>query len=580
MSAADESRWVVRLDGGAMPDRALVGGKAWSLARMRALGLTVPPAFAITTEACLAYLGQGRYPDGLAKEIAQGLVWLEAETGREFGSADKPLLLSVRSGAAISMPGMMDTVLNLGIDDVTQAALAQETGLDGFAKDTHRRFLELYAAIVLKVPVELSPDDAPDAWRAAIAAHGPVVPDSANGCLESAVRAVFDSWNTRRAKRYREHNGIPHDLGTAVTIQAMVFGNLDEESGTGVLFSRNPLTGERKPYGEYLPHAQGEDVVSGKFTPLPLEAMSELQPAAHEALLAASEQLEREHKDMQDIEFTVQTGKLYLLQSRPAKRAAEAAVRSAVEMVDEGLIDIDTALSRVSPDQVKALLLPRLAEGATDGATVEASGEGACPGVAIGIVVTDPDEAERRAAAGEDLVLLRATTSPDDIHGMIAARAIVTEQGGSTSHAAVVSRALGRPCVVGVGADSGLQAGSRVTVDGGNGRVYLGALDVRRPSERADPRLNRLIGWARERAPIRIVAPAEAPGTEAGVDIDALLKGGEPEELTRLLSGVATARGTALADPVAARIAVDQGVQTIVTDPVLPALLAVRRVAA
>jgi pyruvate,orthophosphate dikinase len=560
------TQWTVRLDGSTLPDKALIGGKAWSIARMRGMGLPVPPAFVITTKACLAFLEAGAFPEGLEAEIEAGLAWLNDATGRTFGGAEKPLLLSVRSGAAISMPGMMDTVLNLGIDDAAEAALAAESGLADFARDTHRRFLELYASIVLKTPVELAHDGSPADWRAAVS-----VPATPRECLTGAVRAVFESWNTRRAKKYRDHNNIPHDMGTAVTIQAMVFGNLDERSGTGVLFSRNPLTGEPLPYGEYLPRAQGEDVVSGKFTPLALEAMQSLEPEAHAALLAACAQLEREHRDIQDIEFTVQTGILYLLQSRSAKRAPDAAVRAAVDMVGEGLIDIDQALSRVSSEQVRALLLPRLGDGAQD-APVIAQGEGACPGVACGVVVTDPDEAERRAAAGEAIILVRATTSPDDIHGMIAAKAVVTEQGGSTSHAAVVSRALGRPCVVGVGA--GPTAGEIVTVDGEAGRVYAGELPVEMPDEGSDARLAQLIVWARERSPVRVLRPADAADVENIVDIDAQWAGGEPDALPALLHGAAAARGSALANPDNARLARAQGVRTIVTEPVLPALLA------
>ncbi|NWK94426.1 pyruvate, phosphate dikinase [Sphingobium lactosutens] len=562
------SNWTVLLDGTSLPDRSLIGGKAWSIARMRGMDLPVPPAFVITTQACNAYLAQGDFPEGLEAEIEAGLQWLDAATGRSFGGMDRPLLLSVRSGAAISMPGMMDTVLNLGIDDAAEAALAAESGLPDFARDTHRRFLELYASIVLKNPVELDHEAMPADWRGQVD-----VPATPRECLTGAVRAVFDSWNTRRAKKYREHNNIPHDMGTAVTIQAMVFGNLDERSGTGVLFSRNPLTGEALPYGEYLPRAQGEDVVSGKFTPLALDAMHDCEPAAHATLLDASARLEREHRDMQDIEFTVQSGTLYLLQARSAKRAPDAAVRAAVEMVGEGLIDIDQALARVSPEQVRALLLPRLG-GEVQDAAVVAQGEGACPGVACGTVVTDPDEAERRAAAGEAVILVRATTSPDDIHGMIAAKAVVTEQGGSTSHAAVVSRALGRPCVVGVGDGNGPQLGALVTVDGETGRVYAGELPVEMPDEAKDARLTQLIEWARDRSPVRVLRPADAAGLDGVVDIDALWSGGEPDELPALLHGAAAARGATLANPDTARLARAQGVRTIVTEPVLPALLA------
>ena len=567
------SRWTILLDGSGLPDRGTIGGKAWSIARMAALGLDVPPAFVITTGACLAYLEGGSFPEGLLAEIEAGLAWLEQRTGRGFGNGERRLLLSIRSGAAVSMPGMMDTVLNLGIDDGGEAALAAETGLPDFARDTHRRFLELYSAIVLKVPMELDAKAPPSEWRAGITAAGGSLPGDVRAQLLGAVQAVFDSWNTRRARRYRDHHNIPHDMGTAVTVQAMVFGNLDENSGTGVLFSRNPLQGDPVPYGEYLPRAQGEDVVSGKFTPLSLAAMHDHVPEAHTALLAASDLLERENGDVQDIEFTVESSKLYLLQSRSAKRAPAAAVRIAVDMVDEGRIDPATALSRISAEQVATLLLPRLAMGATDGAELIAQGEGACPGAATGVLVADSDEAERRAAAGEAVVLVRATTSPDDVHGMISARAVVTEQGGSTSHAAVVSRALGRPCVVGVGAGAVARAGQVVTVDGATGRVYAGALATEVPLESDHGQLARLIGWARERSPIVVMTPQEAGDAVRGVDVDLLLAEGAPEEIEAALSGHAVAHGSGLANADIARAARRAGVTTMITEPVLPALL-------
>lgn len=486
------SQWTLQLDGKALPDRNAVGGKAWSIARMLSLGLNVPPAFVVTTSACNAYQGHGM-PEGLEAEIDAGLVWLEAETGRTFGNGASPLLLSVRSGAAISMPGMMDTVLNLGISDSTQHALAAESGQSAFARDTHHRFLELYRAIVLK-----GDEAAP-------------VPASPREQLTAAIQAVFDSWNSRRARKYRQHNGIDDALGTAVTIQAMVFGNLDDDSGTGVLFSRNPLTGERAVFAEYLPKAQGEDVVSGKFTPLPFETLKQRVPDAHALLLAASERLELDSRDMQDIEFTVQKGELFLLQVRSAKRAPLAAVRCAVEMASEGLIDVKEALKRVSREQTAELLRPLLAASATDDLTPLASGESACPGVASGIAVTSADEAEKRGAAGEDVVLLRQTTSPDDVHGMIAARAIVTAHGGATSHAAVVSRALGRPCVVGCGDGVMSLAGKLLTVDGA-GQVWAGVLPLKVPSADSNPHLSQLLAWAREAGETKFDA---APDSEA-----------------------------------------------------------------
>ena len=472
------SNWITALDGNTLPDRALIGGKAWSIARMIALGLPVPPAFVVTTRACNAYLANGTMPDGLEAELHAAMQGLEAATGRTFGRGDRPLLVSVRSGAPISMPGMMDTVLNLGISTETGEALGRECVDPAFAADVHHRFRELYASVVVN------------------ADHG--VTDPAVHLIE-AVKAVFESWNSRRARRYRSHHGIPDDLGTAVTIQAMVFGNLDAASGTGVLFSRNPLSGERLPYGEFLARAQGEDVVSGKFTPEGLDAMHRLVPDAHDALLAASDILERENAEMQDIEFTVQSGKLFLLQSRTGKRAPPAAVRIAVDMCEEGLIDRATALGRVTAEQAHLLLAPRLAEGAAEAATLLASGEAACPGVGVGVIVTDSDEAESRAQAGEQVVLARPTTSPEDVHGMLCAKAVITETGGSTSHAAVVSRALGKPCIVGCGGGA-LDAlkGRTVTVDGSSGRIFDGALAVVAPDERADPWLAKLADWARE----------------------------------------------------------------------------------
>ena len=539
---------------------------------MLALGLNVPPAFVVTTQACNAYLADGATPGGLEGEIDAGLAWLESKTGREFGRGPSRLLLSVRSGAAVSMPGMMDTVLNLGVDADGEAALAAETGSAAFAHDTHRRFHDLYAAIVLHAECGAL-DPAADAavWRAQIeAAAGAPMPTAPREQLSAAVAAVFDSWNTRRAKRYRQHNGIPDDLGTAVTIQAMVFGNLDAASGTGVLFSRNPLTGDPAPFGEYLPRAQGEDVVSGRFTPLPLDAMREHAPAALDGLLAASRKLERHQTDIQDIEFTVQRGELFLLQSRSAKRSAQAAVRAAVDMVDEGLIDIDTALRRVTAEQAAALLRPALDAAAVAAAEVLAHGESACPGAAVGVAVGDPDEAERRAAAGEAVILVRQTTSPDDIHGMIAARGVVTAQGGATSHAAVVSRALGRPCVVGAGEATMALVGRTVTVDGG-GLVYAGLLTLVVPDEAADPRLARLAAWAGGRSPVQVSDGEPAPdATEITAD-QAL----DPEDLANALAGHRAVRGAALAAPHVASAAARAGVKVIYTRPTLPALLAV-----
>ena len=569
--------WVLSLDGAALPDRALIGGKAGGIAVMRHAGLPVPPAFVVTTEACCAYLAEGALPDGLADELRVGIAMLEAETGRRFGASERPLLLAVRSGAAISMPGMLDTVLNLGIDEAVEAALADESGDAAFARDTHRRFHEMYARIVLKAGIDgLPPEGSLAEWRAAVAeaeATGSV-PEAPADQLLGAVRAVFDSWNGRRARRYRKHHGLADDAGTAVTVQAMVFGNLGENSGTGVLFSRNPLSGAPEPYGEYLACAQGEDVVSGRRTPQGLDALASSLPDAHAALTRAARKLETLNRDVQDIEFSIQEGALYLLQTRNAARAPAAAIRIAVDLVNEGMISTDEALARVSANQVRALLMPRLADGAAESAPLLAKGEGASPGVGIGNVVLDADAAEARGAAGEDVVLVRPTTSPDDVHGMVAARAVVTETGGATSHAAVVSRSLGVPCVVGCGEGVGAAlAGREVTVDGKAGQVFDGAEPVSVPEETDDPYLRRVTEWARAAAPIAVYRWDDlAPG--GAVDLDRLPGGEDPECLPALLAGAPGARGGALASDAGVASAVAAGLDFIVVRHALPALLA------
>ena len=573
--------WTIGLNGEEAPGRHLIGGKAWSVARMQALGLNVPPAIVITTRACAAFIA-GRETPGLEDEIAAGVAWLEERTGRRFGAGPRPLLVSVRSGAPVSMPGMMDTVLNLGINDETEAALAKECGDPAFARNTHRRFLDLYAHIVLKAH---SPAPAergnPGTWRAAIhAATGLDIPHEATAQLRGAIRAVFESWNSRRARRYRQHHDIPEDLGTAVTIQAMVFGNLDARSGTGVLFSRNPLTGEPAPFGEYLPRAQGEDVVSGKFTPEPLSALANELPEAHAGLLAAAQTLERAGRDVQDIEFTIERGQLFFLQSRAAKLAPHAAARIAVDLVREGVIDEDAALRRITPDQVRILLAPHISESALLGAQTVASGEGASPGVGIGLLVSDSDEAERRAHAGEAVILARPTTSPDDLHGMIASRAVVTELGGSTSHAAVVGRALGLPCVVGCGkgALAGL-AGRTVTIDGRTGKVYDGALAIEAPDERDHESLATLGAWAASRSPLRVLSPT-APEARDAVDLSENVAAADPAKIAdalKLITGARGVRGGAIASDEGVRAALAAGLEFIVADPVLPPLLAALR---
>lgn len=569
--AATFGEFVIALDGSDLPSRDLIGGKAWSVAHMKSLDLPVPPAVVITTDACRAYLEAGEIPASLPAEIDEAIGWLEQQSARSLGGSDRPLLVSVRSGAAISMPGMMDTVLNLGMNAATESALAKESGDAEFARDTHCRFLELYASIVLKATLTEEHTD-PAAMLAAIAAAAGPVPATPREQLLAAVQAVFASWNSRRAKRYRKHHDIADTMGTAVTIQAMVFGNLDDQSGTGVLFSRNPLTGDPEPYGEYLDRAQGEDVVSGKFTPKPLSALAAAHREAHQQLLDAAGVLEQANRDVQDIEFTVQQGQLYLLQARAAKRAPQAAVRFAVDLVSEGLVDQKTALERVSAEQVRTLLQPRLSPGASDGAEMLAAGEVACQGVGVGVVVTDSDAAEQRHAAGEDVVLARATTSPEDVHGMIAATAVVTEQGGSTSHAAVVGRALGVPCLVGCGTDSVTALdGQIVTVDANSGKIFAGALDVVTPRESDDPILAELTRWTAKVCPLTVLGETDANEV---LNLDMVEGGEDPERLPQLLPGHKVVTGGAIESDAGVKAALAAGVTTIVTERVLPVRLA------
>lgn len=468
---------VLVLDGRTGAGRELLGGKAWSIETMRALGIPVPPAFVLTTAVCRRVSdpadGAGQVPADVWTRLPAALAELEAATGRTFARGPRPLLVSVRSGAAVSMPGMMDTVLNLGMTDDVEHALA--AGGRAYAADTARRFREQFAKVVGAPAPE-------DPWEQ----------------LRLAVEAVFASWRSRRAIAYRRDRGIPDDGGTAVTVQAMVFGNLDERSGTGVLFTRDPLTGGPDPYGEWLPLGQGEDVVSGRTDALPLAEMARAMPAAHADLMAAAGTLERHGRDVQDIEFTVEGGTLWLLQTRSAKRSPEAAVRHAVQMCRDGLITPAEAVGRVSAEQIEALLRPRIDPRAAATATVLATGKPACPGLAVGVVVTDGDAAVDRADDGDDVVLARPTTDPDDVAAMSVSVAVITEHGGSTSHAAVVCREMGVVCVVGCG--SGVLtvlAGRTVTVDGSTGAVYDGALPVLPAATRdSHPDLVQLAEWS------------------------------------------------------------------------------------
>lgn len=449
----------------------------------------MPPAFCITTAVCGRFLADPeRCLDDIWDDVRDNMGWLEVETSRTFGQGPRPLLVSVRSGAAQSMPGMMDTVLDLGIDNAVEEALADGASAE-FARDTRIRFTEMYRRIVL------GGDESAE------------VPDDPWAQLRGAIEAVFASWNSPRALHYRAHHGLDGDAGTAVIVQAMVFGNLANDSGTGVLFSRNPITGANAPFGEWLAGGQGEDVVSGSVDVEPIAALSTEQPAVYDQLIATARTLERLAADVQDIEFTVEEGKLWLLQTRSAKRSAQAAVRLALQLHAEGVIDDAEAVRRVTPAQIGTLLAPSLQPETRFAAPLLARGLPSCPGVASGRVYTDVDEAVDAADAGEDVVLVRTATSPDDVQGMIAAQAIVTEIGGATSHAAVVSREIGTPAVVGCGAGVvAALAGKLVTVDGDQGEIREGILERTAWSETESPDLTELAEIARRISPIRAYA--------------------------------------------------------------------------
>ncbi len=523
-------RWVYAFADAPAHGEALLGGKGAGLAAMTAAGLPVPPGFTITTEACVAYQDAGHHaPDGLWEQADAALAQVEDAAGRAFGDATDPLLLSVRSGAAVSMPGMMDTVLNLGLNDQTAAALAAQTGDERFAYDAYRRFVAMFGEIVMGVEAErfervlqrakgqteggLDTDLTVGQLREIVAQSKRIIagqtrqafPDDPREQLRQAVAAVFDSWDNDRAVHYRRIHGIADDIGTGVTVQAMVFGNKGWDSGTGVAFTRDPSTGAKGLYGEYLLNAQGEDVVAGTRTPKPIAEMAGDLPETSDEFQDLADRLEATYGDVQDIEFTIEQGTLWLLQTRTAKRSGAAAVRIAVEMVAEGVIDERTAVSRVDPSALEGLLHPAVDDGAE--VAVLAEGLPASPGAAQGRVAFTSDDAEARAAEGTPVVLVRQQTSPEDFHGMVAAVAVVTAEGGMTSHAAVVARGMGTPCVAGASslridtAQGRLEAGGHtvvagdwVTVDGATGRVLLGRVPTKDPELGDD--FHTLMGWA------------------------------------------------------------------------------------
>jgi pyruvate,orthophosphate dikinase len=526
-------------DGGEL-GRELLGGKGVGLAEMTAIGLPVPAGFTVTTEACREYMRLGGTPpDGLDEEIAAAVTRLEERTGKRFGDHADPLLVSVRSGAAVSMPGMMDTILNLGLNDEAVEGLARATGNERFAFDAYRRLVQMFGEVVggvegrrfehelgaLKAErgvtedVELEAADLRELVSRFKDLH-PEFPQDAREQLERAVRAVFDSWETPRAQVYRRANAIPDDLGTAVNVVQMVFGNKGESSGTGVAFTRDPSTGEPGLWGEFLTNAQGEDVVAGIRTPEPIAAMQERLPEAFDQLTATMSRLEENYREMQDIEFTVEEGTLYLLQTRTGKRTAAAALRIAVDMVSEGLLTQEQAVARVDPRQLDQLLHPMIDPRADY--DVAARGLNASPGAATGKIVLDADRAQEQESAGQAVVLVRTETTPDDIHGIIEARGVLTAHGGMTSHAAVVARGMGKPCVSGCEAltidltarrirlgQHELAEGDVLTIDGGTGEVIVGEVALVPPS--IDESFETLLGWADQIRRLRVRANADTP---------------------------------------------------------------------
>jgi pyruvate,orthophosphate dikinase len=536
-------RYVFDFDEPAEGGKELLGGKGAGLAEMTALGIPVPVGFTITTDACRDYLEGRELPERLEAEIDEHLGALEEKTGKRFGDPRDPLLVSVRSGAAISMPGMMDTILNLGLNDDAVAGLAGTTGNERFAQDSYRRLIQMYGEVVDGVgagrfedalaelkkqrgaqqDVDLSAEDlkALVSTFKEIYEHetGSAFPQDAREQLARALRAVFDSWDNPRAQVYRRAHHIPDDLGTAVNVVQMVFGNKGARSGTGVAFTRDPSTGESGLYGEFLANAQGEDVVAGIRTPQPLEEMQELLPDAFEQLVETMHRLEEHFRDMQDIEFTVEDDRLYLLQTRAAKRTAAAALKAATDMVGEGLISEEDAVARIDPEQLDQLLHPMLDPGADY--EIAARGLNASPGAASGKIVLDADAAAERGAT-EPVVLVRWETTPDDIHGLIAAQGVLTAHGGMTSHAAVVARGMGKPCVAGceelsidldrrsvrIGGHE-LSEGDTITIDGGSGVVIVGGVELVPPQINED--FETILGWADEHRRLQVRANADTP---------------------------------------------------------------------
>jgi pyruvate,orthophosphate dikinase len=532
-----------RADGtAAMKD--ILGGKGAGLAEMTTIGIPVPPGFTIASNLCLHYLESHQFPKRLQAQVENALQRLETGTGKHFGDRENPLLVSVRSGAAVSMPGMMETILNLGLNDITVEGLARQSGNPQFAWDSYRRFVQMYGSVVFDLPrkpfeqildehkqrcrIERDIDLPAEEMQAIVRRFkeyvrteaGREFPAEPLDQLWGAIAAVFESWNTRRAIDYRKLHDIPDSMGTAVNIVAMVFGNLGDDSGTGVTFSRDPSTGEQRLYGEYLINAQGEDVVSGTRTPQPIGTLKESLPHAYQELERVARTLERHFRDVQDMEFTIERGNLYMLQTRRAQRSGHAAVRIVCDMVDEGLISEQEAVARIPPNDLNQLLHPMIDPNSR--LDLLTTGLPASPGAACGTVVFEADHAEKMGRAGQAVILVRKETSPEDFHGMVSAKAILTARGGMTSHAAVVARGMGKPCVAGaqdvVVDEKGtrfsvngrsISEGEWITVDGSSGKVFAGQAALIAPELSGN--FNRVMAWADRIMQLRVRVNADTP---------------------------------------------------------------------
>jgi pyruvate,orthophosphate dikinase len=551
----DELDWVESQVGGSWAAvRGLLGGKGANLADMTRLGVPVPPGFTVTTEACLAFLENGeRFPEDLWEQELEAIEAIEKKTDRSFGSGKRPLLVSCRSGSKVSMPGMMDTILDIGLNDEVAESLIASSRDPRFVYDSYRRLVQMFGNVVLGVPdelfesvisarreargVKLDAELDGDDWRDLTAKFkgiihiytGEAFPSNPQDQLRLATEAVFRSWNGRRAVDYRNAAGIPHDLGTAVNIQAMVFGNLGSDSGTGVAMSRNPSTGAPELEGDFLLNAQGEDVVAGIRQTQPIEELKRAMPQVYEQFEQIARRLETHYRNMQDMEFTIEEGRLWVLQTRDGKRTAQAEVQIAADMVDEGLIDEGEAVRRVRPEQVDFFLHPQLDASATEATKPIARGLNVSPGAAVGVVAFDADTAARWGKDdGKQVIMVRPETKPDDVHGMLAAQGILTARGGRTSHAALVARQFGKPAVVGVEAlqidleeremrigDQVIKEGEWISLDGTNGNVYPGKLETVVP-DLSNPNLLKILGWADGIRRLGVRANVDYPRDAAG----------------------------------------------------------------